>query len=144
LLRAFAVDRNRQEDARRFIWFGGGIATLALAGKAPLDLSRETNGAVAIEIDYRVDSVGEGPVKLLGFNEGLKPAGAGVDVTALFKAAKGKGWQTMSVPLSCFAKAGLDMTKAQVPLSVNTSVNLDLSISRIALGTSAMGMVSCP
>ena len=144
LLRAFAVDRNRQEDARRFIWFGGGIATLALAGKAPLDLSRETNGAVAIEIDYRVDSVGEGPVKLLGFNEGLKPAGAGVDVTALFKAVKGKGWQTMSVPLSCFAKAGLDMTKAQVPLSVNTSVNLDLSISRIALGTSAMGMVSCP
>lgn len=143
-LRAFAVDRNRQEDARRFIWFGGGIATLALAGKAPLDLSRETNGAVAIEIDYRVDSVGEGPVKLLGFNEGLKPAGAGVDVTALFNAAKGKGWQTMSVPLSCFAKAGLDMTKAQVPLSVNTSVNLDLSISRIALGTSAMGMVSCP
>lgn len=144
LLRAFAVDRNRQEDARRFIWFGGGSATLALAGNAPLDLSRETNGAVAIEIDYRVDSVGIGAVKLLGFNEGLKPAGTGVDVTAVFQAAKGKGWQTMSVPLSCFAKAGLDMTKAQVPMSVNTSVNLDLSISRIALGTSAMGMVSCP
>jgi beta-glucosidase len=144
LVRAFSVDRNRQEDARRFIWLGGGNATVALAANVPLDLSRETNGAVAIEIDYRVDSVGEGPVKLLGFNEGLKPAGTGVDVTAVFQAAKGKGWQTMSVPLSCFAKAGLDMTKAQVPVSINTSVNLDLSISRIALGTSAAGMVTCP
>lgn len=144
LVRAFSVDRNRQEDARRFIWLGGGNATVALAANVPLDLSRETNGAVAVEIDYRLDALGVGAVKLLAFNEGLKPAGTGLDVTALFKAAKGKGWQTMSVPLSCFAKAGLDMTKAQVPVSINTSVNLDLSISRIALGTSAAGMVTCP
>ena len=127
-----------------FIWLGGGNATVALAANVPLDLSRETNGAVAVEIDYRLDALGVGAVKLLAFNEGLKPAGTGLDVTALFKAAKGKGWQTMSVPLSCFAKAGLDMTKAQVPVSINTSVNLDLSISRIALGTSAAGMVTCP
>jgi beta-glucosidase len=144
LVRAFAIDRNRQEDARRFIWLGGGSATVALAGNAPLDLSRETNGAVAVEIDYRIDALGEGSVKLLAFNEGLNPAGTGLDVTTLFKAVKGKGWQTMSVPLSCFAKAGLNMTKAQVPVSINTTVNLDLSISRIALGTSATGMVSCP
>ena len=144
LLRAFAIDRNRQEDARRFIWLGGGSATVALAGNAPLDLSRETNGAVAVEIDYRIDALGEGSVKLLAFNEGLNPAGTGLDVTTLFKAVEGKGWQTMSVPLSCFAKAGLDMTKVQVPVSVKTTVNLDLSISRIALGTSATGMVSCP
>jgi beta-glucosidase len=144
LLRAFAVDRNRQEDSRRFLWLGGGNATVALAGNTPLDLSRETNAAVAVEIDYRVDALGEGPVKLVAFGVGLKPAGSGLDITAQFEAATGKGWQTMSVPLSCFAKAGLDMAKAQVPISINTSVGLDLSISRIALGTSATGMVSCP
>lgn len=141
-LRAFAVDRNRQEDSRRFLWLGGN-ATVALAGTAPLDLSRETNGAVAVEIDYRVDAIGDGAVKLIGFNEGLKPAGNGLDITPQFKAAQGKGWQTMSVPLSCFAKSGLDMTKAQVPLSISTSVTLDLSISRVALGTSTAGMVPC-
>lgn len=143
-LRAFAVDRNRQEDSRRFLWLGGGNATVALAGTAPLNLSRETNGAVAVEIDYRVDAIGDGAIKLIGFNEGLKPAGTGLDITSQFKAAHGKGWQTMSVPLSCFAKAGLDMTKAQVPLSISTSVTLDLSISRVALGTSTTGMVPCP
>lgn len=143
-LRAFAVDRNRQEDSRRFLWSGNGTATVALAGDTPLDLSRETNGAVAVEVDYRVDKMGDGPVKLISFNEGLKSAGSGIDVSARFKAVEGKGWQTMSVPLSCFAKAGLDMTKAQVPLGISTSVNLDLSISRIALGTSTTGMVTCP
>lgn len=143
-LRAFAVDRNRQEDSRRFLWLGGGNATVALAGTGPLDLSRETNGAVAVEIDYRVDALGDGAVKLIGYNEGLKPAGSGLDITSQLKTAQGKGWQTMSVSLSCFAKAGLDMTKTQVPFSISTSVILDLSISRVALGTSTTGMVACP
>ena len=143
-LRAFAVDRNRQEDSRRFLWLGSGNATVALAGAAPLDLSRETNGDVAVEIDYRVDALGDGTVRMIGYNEGLKPAGTGLDITSQFKSAQGKGWQTMSVPLSCFAKSGLDMTKALVPLSINTSVALDLSISRVALGTSTAGRITCP
>jgi beta-glucosidase len=126
------------------LWLGGGNATVALAGTSPLDLSRETNGDVAVEIDYRVDAMGDGAVRLIGYNEGLKPAGSGLDITPQFKAAQGKGWQTLSVPLSCFAKSGLDMTKAQVPLSINTSVALDLSISRIALGTSTAGRIVCP
>jgi len=143
-LRAFAVDRNRQEDSRRFLWLGGGSATVALAGAAPLDLSRETNGDVAVEIDYRVDALGDGAVRLIGYNEGLKPAGNGLDITSQYKSAKGKGWQTISVPWACFAKAGLDMTNAPGPLSINTSVELDLSISRVALGTSTAGRISCP
>ena len=143
-VRSFAVDRNRQEDSRRFLWTGTGEATVALAATPPLDLSRETNGAVAIEIDYRVDAIGDGSVKITGYNAGLKPAGTGLDVATRLQSEQGKGWQTMSIALSCFAKAGLDMTKAQVPLSIRTSAKLDLTISRIALGTSTNGTVSCP
>lgn len=143
-LRSLPVDRNRQEDSRRFIWSGGGNASLAFAGAAPLDLSRETNGAVLVEIDYRADKVGAGNINLLGYNQGLKPAGSGIDITGQIKAAEGKGWQTLSVPLSCFAKTGLDMTKAEVPLSIMTSAALDMSISRVALGTSNIGLVNCP
>jgi beta-glucosidase len=143
-LQSSAIDRNRQEDSRRFLWSGSGDASIAIAGNAPIDLSRETNGAVAVEIDYRVDAIGAGPVTLATYNQGLQPAGTGLDITAHFNAAKGKGWQSLSVPLSCFAKAGLDMTKVQVPISISTSSNLDLTISRIALGTSYSGMVPCP
>jgi beta-glucosidase len=143
LLRAFAVDRNRQEDSHRFVWSGSGPATVAIAATTPVDFSREANGAVAIEIDYRIDALGDGAVKLLAYNDGMKPAGTGLDITAHLRDAKGKGWQTLSVPLSCFAKAGLDMAKVQVPLGINTSVTFDLTISRIALGTSHQGLVDC-
>ncbi len=144
LLRAFAVDRNRQEDSRRFVWSGAGNAIAAIAANTPVDFSRETNGAVAFEIDYRVDALGDGAVRLVAYGEGLKPAGTGLDITAQLRSAKGKGWQTLSVPLSCFAKAGLDMSKVQIPLGINTAVALDLSISRVALGTSNTGLVNCP
>lgn len=143
-IKSFAIDRSRQEDSRRFLWSGAGDASVAIAGNQLLDLSRETNGAVNIELDYRVDMVGDGPVRLVSFNDGLKAAGLGLDITDSLKAAQGKGWQTLSVPLSCLAKSGLDMSKTQVPLSINSKASLDLSISRIALGTSAKGVVSCP
>jgi beta-glucosidase len=144
LLRFFAVDRRQQEDSRRFVWSGFGQASLAIISTQPVDLSRETNGAVAIEVDYKVDAIGDGPVKLLAYSSDLKPSGAGVEIASVLKEAQGKGWQTMSIPLSCFAKGGFDMTKLQSPLSIQTASKLDLSISRISLGTSAQGKVNCP
>jgi beta-glucosidase len=143
LLRAFAVDRSRQEDSRRFVWSGGGKATLALAGSAAMDLSRETNGAVAVEIDLRVDAIG-GPVSLLAFDQDRKAVGNGIDISAQLMAAKGQGWKTISVPLSCFAKAGLDMTKVGAPFGISSATPLDMTVSRIALGASGAGLISCP
>lgn len=142
-LRSLAIDRNRQEDSRRFVWSGGGAASFMLVPDASIDLSRETNGAVMIEIDYRVDAIGAGRVRLLAFNPDLKPAGNGLDVGQRFRAANGNGWQTLSLPLSCLARMGLDVSKAEVPLSIVAEHQLDLSISRIALGASAANPVPC-
>jgi beta-glucosidase len=141
LLRMFAVDRNRQEDSRRFLWSGKGEGLLALTAGAPIDLSRETNGAVAIEIDYKVDAI-NGTVTASAYGENLKAAN-GVELTASFSATAGKGWQTLSIPLSCFAKGGVDMGKVAVPVSIKTAGELDMTVSRIALGTSATGMIKC-
>jgi beta-glucosidase len=143
-LRIFAVDRNRQEDSRRVVWAGNNEASLVLSANTPLDLSRETNGAVAIEIDYKVDAIGDGPVRLLAHNADLQASGEGINIEAQLNAARGNGWQTLSIPLSCFAKAGLDMSKLQSPLSIKSAAVLDMTVSRIALGTSAKGMVACP
>jgi beta-glucosidase len=144
LLRVLATDRNRQEDSRRFLWSGGGEAMLALTSNSPLDLARETNGAVAVEIDYKVDAAANGPVTLHALGANPDHGGRGVEIGSLLKAAEGRGWVTMSIPLSCFAKTGLDMTRVQSPISIKSSTKLDLTISRIALGTSAQGTVSCP
>jgi beta-glucosidase len=142
-LRIFSVDRSRQEDSRRFVWSGSSEGLLALTSGTPMDLSRETNGAVAIEIDYKVDAI-KGPVKAYAYGADLKTSGDGIDLTASLNAAAGRGWQTLSIPLSCFMKSGVDMTKVAVPISIKTGAALDMSVSRIALGTSASGLVTCP
>jgi beta-glucosidase len=137
-LKSFVVDRSRQEDSRRFLWSGAGRASLSLVASAPVDLSREANGAVLIEIDYRVDAIGEGAIKL----QSISPD-EGFDVSAQLQASRGQGWQTLSLPLSCLAKSGVDIAKVQTPLSIATAGELDLTISRIALGTSGKAVVKC-
>ncbi|PTS83180.1 hypothetical protein DBR17_08680 [Sphingomonas sp. HMWF008] len=140
-LKTVPFDRAAQEDARRFTWSGAGEATLALVTNKPMDLSRESNGALAIEIDLRVDQLGDGPVYL------VQACGAGcsgrVDIGGALRAMAGTGWQTLSLPLSCLAGKGVDMTKLSEAFRLSTATRADLSISRIALGTSAKGLVRC-
>jgi beta-glucosidase len=137
-LQSFAVDRNRQEDSRRFLWSGAGPASVSLVANAPVDLGREANGAVLIEMDYRVDAVENGAVTLQSFNQT-----AGFDITAQLQATRGKGWQTLSIPLACLSKSGLDIARIQSPLAIKSEGQLDLTVSRIALGTSGVGLVRC-
>jgi beta-glucosidase len=133
MLRSTPVDRNAQEDSRRFVWSGKSMMSIAAAGR--LDLSRESNSALAIEIDVRADAVGRDDVLLSV--DGAK----GLNVSAPIRASK--GWQTISVPLSCFANRGVDMTKVAIPVSLSAGAGTDIRISRIALGTSAVGLVRC-
>jgi beta-glucosidase len=132
-LRSTPVDRNAQEDSRRFVWTGKSMMSIASA--TPLDLSRESNGALAIEIDVRADAVGRDDVLLSV--DGAK----GLSVSAPLRASK--DWQTISVPLSCFANRGVDMTKIAMPVSLSASAGTDIRISRIALGASTVGAIRC-
>ena len=52
-------------------------------------------------------------------------------------------WQTVGVPLKCFAKAGVDVTKVNQTLAIESESKLDLSISQVKLGTVADKVVSC-
>jgi beta-glucosidase len=54
-------------------------------------------------------------------------------------------WQTIGVPLKCFAAAGADLSKIERLPVLESSNALDLSVSRIALGTGndAKTVVAC-
>ena len=140
-LRTLVLDRNAQEDTRKFVWSGAGEASLELASATAVDLSRESNGALAIEIDVRVDAIGVDPI-YLGQACGAACDGR-LDLAPSLRTLADKGWQTLSVPLSCLAAKGVNMTKVTTPFRISTSGKVDLSISRVALGTSAVGMVKC-
>jgi beta-glucosidase len=135
-LKSVPFDRNAQEDARRYTW--SGMAALSIISPVPIDLSRESNGALAIEMDFRVEAMGSAPILL-----GQSGATVGIDISPSLRAAAGKGWQTLSLPLSCLAKNGVDMNAVMIPFSLAADGKLDLSISRIALGTSATGLIRC-
>ncbi|NJC07306.1 glycoside hydrolase family 3 protein [Polymorphobacter fuscus] len=134
-LRTAPVDRNAQEDSVRLTWSGGGPAQVVLRSAPPIDIARESNGELSIEIDVSADTLGTAPL-LLGMGDAR-----GIDLAPALR--RGTGWQTVSVRLSCFAARGVDMTKVAVPLRLSTSAATDLRVSRIALGSTAAGAVSC-
>jgi beta-glucosidase len=140
-LKTAPFDRNAQEDSRRYIWSGAGMAALQITSPSPIDLSRESNGALAIEIDIRVDAA-ESTTMMLGQTSDVGPQ-QGIDIAPKLRTVMGKGWQTLSLPLTCLAKRGVDMKAVVTPFSLSTAGRADISISRIALGSSAVGFISC-
>jgi beta-glucosidase len=123
------VDRRRQEDAWAATWSGAAPAWVALERTAPIDLSREANGAMALRFDVRVTRAATGPVSLL-LDAAAVPLGAAL--------ARPGEWQTVRVPLRCFGAAGADLTRiSTIRLQAATATALDLS--DVSLGEAAPG-----
>ena len=58
-------------------------------------------------------------------------------------AAAGAGWTSLAVPLACFGSAGADMTRIDMPMELQTSGTLDVSISGIRSGSADGKKLSC-
>ena len=122
------ADRRAQEDSVRLTWVGRGRATAALVG-APVDLTREVNGDVALIVAVKVTAGPTAPVTL-----------GGHDVTARLRAL-GRDWGEIAVPLRCFADT--DLAKVTRPFAMTTAGALEVTISAIRLGSPGPGVVDC-
>jgi len=136
-----AVDDTVQEGARRFAFAGDGPATIQISTEATADVSRESNGDVMLLVRLRRDA--DVPKDLtLGMACGAGCGGKLPFADTLGSIGAGK-WQTVGVPLKCFAKGGADVSKISEVLSLATSGKLDVSLSQVKLGTVADKVVSC-
>jgi len=139
-----AVDHLAQEDARRLAWSGSAPARWLLVSGTPLDLTRESNGDVQLQLTVRRESAVSAPVWLgLGCGD---DCGGRVDLRKTLEAIPQGEWKVVGVPLKCFATAGADVAKlVQVPV-LESSAALRMSVSRIALGAlnEAEATVACP
>lgn len=116
-----------QEGAQQLIW-PNGPATLRIGG-GELDLSREANGDLSLQISYRVDRAPAGKVRLSmegGTNKGS------IDATSLFKGQTGT-WRTAKVFLKCYQQNGVDLTKVVAPLAIEASGPFELSIADVRI-----------
>lgn len=122
-----AIDRAGQEDARRLTWTGPG--ELRLVPPMPVDLTREANGEISLTIDFRVDAPPAGTVTVAMADAAGKVAR--VPLRATIAAAKPGEWSTLSIPLQCFAKQGLDMAHVAAPVVIASEGAATLSVSAI-------------
>jgi beta-glucosidase len=139
-----AVDHKAQEDGRRLTWNGSKPASWLLVSGKPLDVTRESNGDVQLQLTLRRDSAVTAPVWLgVGCGDGCSGR---VDLQKTLVAIPQGEWKVVGVPLKCFVAAGADVAKlVQVPV-LESSAALQLSVSRIALGAlnEAEATVACP
>jgi beta-glucosidase len=117
-----------------------GNAPTAIAVTGPkINLTRNTDGDMALEVKLRVDKQLGAPVSL-GVGCGAQ-CRAAVDITNLLRAAKGT--VTIAVRLSCFRAGGADMRAIDTPLRLSTSGALGLSIVSAGLSP-GVGAPTCP
>ena len=119
--------------------FEMGIAQLgghAVVVASPVDLTRQSNGEMALAFRYRVDARAKGPVFLtLG-------AGA-VDITALINAAPVGQWRTIKVRLSCLRERGADIAAVDQPWGLRADADFGVAVEDIRLASNE-GDTVCP
>jgi beta-glucosidase len=136
-----AIDRMRQEDARLLHWSGSGQATAEITGATAIDLTRQSNGEMALGFDYLVREAPSAPVTV-AMACGASCGGM-VPLTGLLRAAPRGRWQHLDIPLSCFAAAGEDMRRVVTPFTLETTGRLALGIANVRLEAGAPHPLAC-
>ena len=129
-----STDGAGQESARILTFAQGGGHAVVVA--SPVDLTRQSNGEMALAFRYRVDARAKGPVFLtLG-------AGA-VDITALINAAPVGQWRTIKVRLSCLRERGADIAAVDQPWGLRADADFGVAVEDIRLASNE-GDTVCP
>ncbi len=132
-----SLDHMAQEDSRLFTFSGD--AVLSIEGE-PVDISRESNADMAIELQYQV--IGNMSAKTtLGIGCGENCKGE-LDISKDLGKKVNQGWQTSRLQLSCFAQKGTDMTAVNAPFILNVFGTLQIQLSAIQI-VSNQGDASC-
>jgi beta-glucosidase len=124
-----------QEGAQQLRWTGG-QARLSIGGAAPINLSRETNGDLSLQILYRLDTAATGPVTL------TMGEGKGFDATSLFTGETGT-WRTAKILLKCYQQNGVDVSGVGAPFVVKAAAPLAFSLADVRIVSDPANSI-CP
>ncbi len=136
-LKISKIDRAAQEDSLRIDWLEGG-PNVRLATFTNIDLTRQTNGAM--ELAFYARTLDNQPVELaVGMgcgDEGDCRATVPVNVTS-------QEWVEHRINLSCFARAGLDMSSIGEAFFVESASPASIGLSEIRLESDTDATETC-
>jgi beta-glucosidase len=135
-------------EGTQVTWVGTQDGLLEISGRAQ-DLRRAAASGGSLNLRYRVDAPSDQEVRLALFCTEARCASAhdvALDLTPTLRAAPpGAEWHTLSVPLSCFAAGGADLSAVEMPFTIGTAGHLKLTISDVSLEPAgSRGLRACP
>ena len=123
-LKVAAYDRAAQEDSLR-VDFRTGEEDFIIASSYPIDLSRESNGAM--ELVFFARSLGEDNAVSVGMGCDASECDAFLPITL------GDDWSEVRLSLSCFADAGINMATLKRPIMIDADAGQSIAISNVRL-----------
>ena len=125
------INMSNQEDAREFIWHGGGSAQAGFFGSQPLNLNHLVAQGASLNFQICLDAPPQGTVTLYMNSTGKK--GVGINLTNTLQQLPLGIWQLVSVDLQRFIDSGTEMQCVEIPFLLKTDGALRLSLSKIEI-----------
>jgi len=135
------VDRRSQEDSYSLSWDSRHQGEVVIEAPQPINMSREATGELSLIVEYRVDAVPTAGVTL-GMVCGAA-CGAEMPIGGILRTAPVGEWRTLAMPLRCYARAGVDMSKVTRPFVISSAGTLRLSISDVRIASAAVNQDQC-
>ncbi|RYY23344.1 MAG: glycoside hydrolase family 3 protein [Sphingomonadales bacterium] len=125
-----AVDGPATQEGAQLLTWPSTPAALRIGGNEPLDLTREANGDLSIQISYKLMTPASTAQVLLQM-EGGNNTGA-IDATSLFTGQTGT-WRTAKIFLKCYVQNGVDLSKVTAPFVVTATGPLSFAVADIRI-----------
>lgn len=130
-----------QEDALTFTWGGSWMSKLGIEGGRGYDLSAHLKDGGVISFNLNSLDMAKGDLKVqMTCGEGCTRE---VDITTLAREFEGKGWQLLSIPMSCFAHEGDDFSHITAPFNLYAGGKGQVAVANIQILRSGIQTVPC-
>lgn len=139
-LGASARRSNGVQEALLLDWTNLWYATLRIESRQPLNLRPYMGGM--LEFDLNVDELSQGGVKVkVACGEGCERA---VNLLDAARAGAGKGWQRVTLAMSCFMRDGADFSRVSLPFALDGTGSGRVSVANVRITRHPRPGLPCP
>lgn len=124
-----SVDKELQQDARRITWNSQNEGQVFFQHDSSIDLSSYLEAGSTLVFDIRVDSAPTSDVNVR--IDCQYPCTGAVDLTSHLSTMPIGDWHSVMIDLTCFANAGTRFSHVNTPFLIQSSGQLELSVSNI-------------